>query len=126
MEKIRTWDPLAYVIVFEKDDGERRYHGSELQSGQAALRCYPSPFNALLDISRNPASVVESGQSISIYPDLCFPNGKDNYGAGGLHQYEKLVRAASLDFEVALRACSWGGISDSWAILFIMWSFNGI
>ncbi|WP_409518740.1 N-acetylmuramidase domain-containing protein [Paraburkholderia sp. LEh10] len=26
-----------------------------------------------------------------------------------MHQYEKLVRAASLDFEVALMACSWGG-----------------
>lgn len=42
------------------------------------------------------------------YPDLCFPEG-DNYGAGGLHQYEKLVRAAKLDPETALKACSWGG-----------------
>ncbi|MGS0897242.1 N-acetylmuramidase domain-containing protein [Burkholderia stagnalis] len=42
------------------------------------------------------------------YPDLCFPNG-DQYGEGGLHQYEKLIRAADLDFEVAVMSCSWGG-----------------
>jgi hypothetical protein len=42
------------------------------------------------------------------YPDLCF-KGPDNYGPAGLHQYEKLVRAAALDFEIALEACSWGG-----------------
>jgi hypothetical protein len=42
------------------------------------------------------------------FPDLCFPNG-DDYGKSGLHQYEKLVRAAQLDFEIALQACSWGG-----------------
>jgi hypothetical protein len=40
------------------------------------------------------------------YPDLCFA-GSDNYGQGGLHQYEKLVRAAALDFEIALKATSW-------------------
>ncbi|MBB5408623.1 hypothetical protein HDG34_002560 [Paraburkholderia sp. HC6.4b] len=42
------------------------------------------------------------------YPDLCF-KGADDYGPDGLHQYEKLVRAAALDFEIALKACSWGG-----------------
>ena len=42
------------------------------------------------------------------FPDLCFPHG-DNYGPDGLHQYEKLVRAAHLDFEISLMACSWGG-----------------
>ncbi|MDH6152276.1 MULTISPECIES: N-acetylmuramidase domain-containing protein [Paraburkholderia] len=42
------------------------------------------------------------------FPELCFSSG-DNYGPSGLHQYEKLVRAAKLDFEVALMACSWGG-----------------
>jgi hypothetical protein len=41
------------------------------------------------------------------YPDLCF-SGSDDYGQGGLHQYEKLVRAAALDFEIALKATSWG------------------
>ncbi|MFL9963505.1 N-acetylmuramidase domain-containing protein [Paraburkholderia sediminicola] len=42
------------------------------------------------------------------FPDLCFPHG-DNYGPDGLHQYEKLVRAANLDLEISLMACSWGG-----------------
>jgi hypothetical protein len=42
------------------------------------------------------------------YPDLCFPK-RGGYGADGLHQYEKVVRAASLDFDLALQACSWGG-----------------
>ncbi|MEW9584922.1 hypothetical protein [Paraburkholderia sp. DGU8] len=68
MGVFRTRDPLAYVIMFEKDDGERRYHGSELSDGQAGLRCYPSPFDALLDISRNPAVVVGREQSIIIHP----------------------------------------------------------
>jgi len=42
------------------------------------------------------------------YPDLCFPE-PGNYGPAGLHQYEKLIRAAKLDSEIALQACSWGG-----------------
>ncbi|WGS51702.1 N-acetylmuramidase family protein [Paraburkholderia sp. D15] len=42
------------------------------------------------------------------FPDICFPNG-DEYGSGGLHQYEKLIRAADLDFEIAIMSCSWGG-----------------
>ncbi|WP_321943286.1 N-acetylmuramidase family protein [Paraburkholderia tropica] len=41
-------------------------------------------------------------------PDLCL-KGSGNYGAEGLHQYEKLVRAAALDFDIAIQACSWGG-----------------
>ncbi|RQQ16164.1 DUF3380 domain-containing protein [Burkholderia stagnalis] len=42
------------------------------------------------------------------HPDLCWPNG-DEYGGGNLHQYEKLLRAAELDFELAIMSCSWGG-----------------
>ncbi|WP_260441498.1 N-acetylmuramidase family protein [Burkholderia sp. Bp8991] len=42
------------------------------------------------------------------FPDLCFPNG-DQYGGDGLNQYEKLIRAAALDFDVAIQSCSWGG-----------------
>nr|WKF55908.1 hypothetical protein HUO10_000352 [Paraburkholderia busanensis] len=42
------------------------------------------------------------------YPDLCFPENEP-YGQGGLHQYEKLMRACNLDLEIALQACSWGG-----------------
>ncbi|WP_304590037.1 N-acetylmuramidase domain-containing protein [Burkholderia anthina] len=42
------------------------------------------------------------------YPDLCFA-GSDDYGGGNLHQYEKLIRAAALDFDIAIQSCSWGG-----------------
>jgi hypothetical protein len=42
------------------------------------------------------------------FPDLCFPHG-DQYGGGNLNQYEKLVRAAALDLDVAIQSCSWGG-----------------
>ncbi len=42
------------------------------------------------------------------FPDLCFPHG-DQYGGGNLNQYEKLVRAAALDFDIAVQSCSWGG-----------------
>ena len=43
-------EPIAYVIAFEKDDGGRSYHGSSIYDGQAVLRYYPSPFDALIDI----------------------------------------------------------------------------
>ncbi|RKR37592.1 N-acetylmuramidase domain-containing protein [Paraburkholderia sp. BL17N1] len=42
------------------------------------------------------------------YPDLCFPV-LGRYGLEGLHQYKKVVRASTLDFEAALKSCSWGG-----------------
>ncbi|MEC5407848.1 N-acetylmuramidase domain-containing protein [Paraburkholderia sp. MPAMCS5] len=42
------------------------------------------------------------------FPDLCNPN-QGGYGAEGMHQYEKLTRAAALDFDLAIQACSWGG-----------------
>ena len=42
------------------------------------------------------------------YPDLCLPS-QGGYGAEGLHQWEKMIRAAKLDFEIALKSCSWGG-----------------
>ena len=78
MGVFRTRDPIGYVIMFEKRDGERRYHGSELADGQVGLRCYPSPFDALLDISRNPAGVVGRDQSIVIHPvDALRPEAGD-------------------------------------------------
>lgn len=44
------------------------------------------------------------------YPNLCFPqSGGYEDKLGPMHQYERLVRAARLDFELALRATSWGG-----------------
>ncbi|WP_459619941.1 N-acetylmuramidase family protein [Burkholderia sp. 3C] len=42
------------------------------------------------------------------FPDICFPQ-RGGYGPDGLHQYERMIRAASLDLDVALRSCSWGG-----------------
>jgi hypothetical protein len=78
MGVFRTRDPIGYVIMFEKRDGERRYHGSELADGQVGLRCYPSPFDALLDISRNPVGVVGRDQSIVIHPvDALRPEAGD-------------------------------------------------
>ncbi|WP_233866962.1 N-acetylmuramidase family protein [Paraburkholderia adhaesiva] len=44
------------------------------------------------------------------YPDLCFKTHADGeYGGDGLHQYEKLARAAKLDLDLAIQSCSWGG-----------------
>ena len=80
MRTFRTRDPFAYVIVFAKDDGEHRYHGSELPDGQAGLCCYPSPFDALLDISRNPAIVVGREQSIVIHPVSALRPGSPEAG----------------------------------------------
>ncbi|MFL9935394.1 hypothetical protein P0D88_41355 [Paraburkholderia sp. RL18-103-BIB-C] len=97
MGAFRTRDPVAYVIMFEKDDGERRYHGSELLDGQVALRCYPSPFDALLDISRNPAGVVGREQSIVIHPvDALRPEAGETPG------YRPVIACV----HVAWRACS--------------------
>ncbi|MFL9966229.1 N-acetylmuramidase family protein [Paraburkholderia sediminicola] len=41
------------------------------------------------------------------FSDICFPI-LGGYGPEGLHQYERLVKAAAVDFEVALKSCSWG------------------
>jgi hypothetical protein len=41
------------------------------------------------------------------FPDICHPN-PGGYGAGGIHQYERLVKAARLDLDAALKSCSWG------------------
>jgi len=41
------------------------------------------------------------------YADICFPQ-VGGWGAEGLHQYERLIKAANLDFDAALKSCSWG------------------
>lgn len=41
------------------------------------------------------------------YSDICSPN-VGGYGASGIHQYERLVKAAALNRQAALMACSWG------------------
>ncbi|KAG8154970.1 hypothetical protein BFF94_005270 [Burkholderia catarinensis] len=51
---------------------------------------------------------VEITNPYPAYPDLCWPKSGP-YGADGLGQYERLVRASALDFEIALKATSWGG-----------------
>ncbi|MBB5408625.1 hypothetical protein HDG34_002562 [Paraburkholderia sp. HC6.4b] len=56
------------MIMFEKDDGTRTYHGSSMYDGKAALRYYMTPFDALIDVSRNPAAFVEPGESARVYP----------------------------------------------------------
>ncbi|WP_322062016.1 hypothetical protein [Paraburkholderia sp. J63] len=54
LNKTGQRDPLAWVIAFDEGDGKTSYHGCSMFDGQAALRYYPSPFDALVDISRNP------------------------------------------------------------------------
>ncbi|MFM0238946.1 N-acetylmuramidase family protein [Paraburkholderia phytofirmans] len=41
------------------------------------------------------------------FPDICFPK-PGAYGPSGIHQYEKLVKAAKLDRDAAIKSCSWG------------------
>ncbi len=43
----------------------------------------------------------------AMHPDICHPD-PGGYGAGGIHQYERLVKAARLDLNAALKSCSWG------------------
>ncbi|WP_346778158.1 N-acetylmuramidase family protein [Paraburkholderia sp. Ac-20347] len=42
------------------------------------------------------------------FPNLCNPK-RGGFGADGLHQYERFVKAAELDFDFSIQACSWGG-----------------
>ncbi|MFP6560832.1 N-acetylmuramidase family protein [Paraburkholderia sp. B3] len=42
------------------------------------------------------------------YPDICNPKSGE-FGAEGLHQYERFVRATNLDLDAAIMSCSWGG-----------------
>lgn len=53
-------------------------------------------------------SILTGGKYDHIAPDLSTPNWVRNYGAGGLHQYDRLRRAMALDENAALSACSWG------------------
>ncbi|REE23498.1 uncharacterized protein DUF3380 [Paraburkholderia sp. BL27I4N3] len=41
------------------------------------------------------------------FPDICFAK-YGGYGHEGLHQYERLVKAAAIDRAAALMSCSWG------------------
>jgi hypothetical protein len=41
------------------------------------------------------------------FPDICFPK-PGAYGPAGIHQYEKFVKAATLDRDAAIKSCSWG------------------
>jgi len=43
----------------------------------------------------------------AMFPDICHDN-PGGYGAGGIHQYERLVKAARLNLDAALKSCSWG------------------
>ena len=43
----------------------------------------------------------------SKYPDICYPKA-GGYGPDGIHQYERLLKAAKLDKNAALKSCSWG------------------
>jgi N-acetylmuramidase len=44
---------------------------------------------------------------LSIFPDICY-RAYGGYGKEGMHQYERLVKAASKDRNAALMSCSWG------------------
>lgn len=41
------------------------------------------------------------------FPDICKPT-VGGWGASGIYQYERLVKAAKLDRDAAIRSCSWG------------------
>lgn len=43
----------------------------------------------------------------AMFSDICNDN-PGGYGAGGIHQYERLVKAARLNLDAALKSCSWG------------------
>jgi hypothetical protein len=53
------------------------------------------------------------------FPDICKPS-VGGWGASGIFQYERLIKAAKLDKNAALRSCSWGAfqvIADPYEIL---------
>jgi len=41
------------------------------------------------------------------FPDICFPIS-GGFGAAGIHQYERFVKAAKLNLDAAIKSCSWG------------------
>lgn len=41
------------------------------------------------------------------FPNICNP-APGGYGPDGVHQYERLLKAAKLDKEAAIKSCSWG------------------
>lgn len=87
---IRYERHIFYNLAQKKLTANAEHVGSKKQKGQ------------------NNKKHVTPVQPYPGYPDLCFPKS-GGYGPEGLHQYEKVVRAAELDLDLALQACSWGG-----------------
>ncbi|RXV67849.1 DUF3380 domain-containing protein [Burkholderia stabilis] len=78
-----------------------------LSNGLPKIRYERHYFFRLSLPDKDQASYQEARNPYPKFPDICFPV-LGGYGPEGLHQYERLVKAAAVDFEVALKSCSWG------------------
>ncbi len=87
------------AIVMQESGG----HGY-MDNGLPPIRYERHIFHGLARVK------LHTSNPFPAYPNLCFPHsGGYEDKLGPMHQYERLVRATKLDFELALRATSWGG-----------------
>ncbi|MEK2601744.1 N-acetylmuramidase domain-containing protein [Burkholderia arboris] len=97
------------LAVAKKQDEEDRANEEAQKKIDAAASQQDKTKKQKKKVPKKPKKKAAATNPYPNYPELCFPNGKDDYSGDTLHQYEKLMRAANLDFEIALKACSWGG-----------------
>jgi hypothetical protein len=87
------------AIVMQESGG----HGY-MDNGLPPVRYERKIFHDLAQVK------LKTSNPFPAHPNLCFSHsGGYEDKLGPMHQYERLVRATKLDFELALRATSWGG-----------------
>ncbi|WP_346269277.1 N-acetylmuramidase family protein [Burkholderia ambifaria] len=98
-----------YALAVAKKQDEEDRANEEAQKKIDAAASQQDKAKQKKKAPKKPKKKTAATNPYPSYPELCFPSGPDDYSGDTLHQYEKLMRAANLDFEVALKACSWGG-----------------
>ncbi|RQT22181.1 DUF3380 domain-containing protein [Burkholderia contaminans] len=102
-----------YDLSVKKRDREEEEKEKEAEKKEAEKKAAESKNSKATTATKKKAHPPKKKTAYSVnpypkYPDLCFA-GSDEYGGGDLNQYEKLIRAAALDFDIAIQSCSWGG-----------------
>jgi hypothetical protein len=99
--KLGQHDPLAYLIEFDEGGGQRSYQGCSMHNRRGALRYFPSPFDALIDISRM-FVLAGAGQPFTMCPadafrpdEICRPS--PTWGNEGFPAAQRVGKRGGMD-----------------------------
>lgn len=96
-------EPAAVSAIVRQEASGVAYLGN----GLPKIRYERHFFFRLLLPEKKQANYKKEKNPYPQYPDICFPV-PGGYGPEGMHQYERLISAAAINLEVALKSCSWG------------------